>query len=262
MRAILRNIVLQLFGALKRPRPGVHIINSHFVTPHAHEINRDTEIFESYLKYLHGFARFINLEEATERIEKKQIPEDEVLIAFTFDDGFEECYTVIAPLLEKYGVRGAFFINSNYIESSTAYQQEFNKRIATYTKKPMNWQQVIDLHQRGHLIGSHNLDHSNFAELDGKEIERQLSENKKTLEDKLKYSCDYFAWTYGQLQHFPKSALETTQKYHKYIYSGTDYKNYFSYNGQVFNRRHQESFWPKNHIRYFLSVNKKYNNNQ
>ena len=185
-----------------------------------------------------------------------------MLIAFTFDDGFEECYTVIAPLLEKYGARGAFFINANYIESTDEYRKDFNQRIVTYTKNPMTWEQVKDLHQRGHLIGSHNLDHSNFAVLTAKEIECQLSENKKVLEDKLKYSCDYFAWTYGQLQHFSKSALESTQKYHKYIYSGTDYKNYFSYNGRVFNRRHQESFWPKNHISYFLSVNKKYNNIQ
>lgn len=246
-------------GTLKKPKPGVHIINSHYVTPKVVDIVRDTKVFEDYLQYLNNFATFITLEEATKRIIESNIPNDKVLIAFTFDDGFEECYSIIAPLLEKHNTRGAFFINANYIGSSEDYKNDFNKRVAIQTKKPMSWQQIIDLHKRGHLIGSHNLDHANFAELSLKEIEFQLLENKKILEEKLNYSCDYFAWTYGQLQHFPDSALELTLKYHPYIYSGTNYKNYFSFKGKVLNRRHQEAFWPNKHNRYFLAVNKKYN---
>ena len=123
----------------------------------------------------------------------------------------------------------------------------------------MSWNQVIDLHKRGHLIGSHNLDHTNFAELSLEEIEFQLKRNKEILEEKLDYKCEYFAWTYGQLHHFSTEALEVTEKYHKYIFSGTNYKNYFSHNGRVLNRRHQEANWPKSHIKYFLSFHKKYN---
>ena len=179
--------------------------------------------------------------------------------AFTFDDGFEECYTIIAPLLEKYNCRGTFFINANYIESNLEYQDDFNKRIAISSKKPMSWNQVIDLHKRGHIIGSHGLDHYNFRELEPNEIENQIKKNKQILEDKLNYKCDYFAWTYGKRQHFSIKALEITEKYHKYIFSGTNYKNYFSYNGRVLNRRHHEANWPKSHIKYFLSYYKKYN---
>lgn len=246
-------------GTLKRPKPGVHIINSHYVTPHKVDIVKDTEIFNDYLQYLRQFATFITLEEATKRILDNNIPDDEVLIAFTFDDGFEECCTIIAPLLEKYDCRGAFFINANYIESSKNYQKKFNKRISIYTKKPMTWHQVSQLHERGHLIGSHNLDHTNFAELSPMDIEYQLQENKRMLEQKLDYICDYFAWTYGQLKHFPANALRITQNYHAFIFSATDYERYFSYDGKAINRRHQEAFWPKAHNRYFLANYKNYN---
>lgn len=244
-------------GRLKKPQPGIHIINSHYVTPNFVNLDRDIKIFDNYLTYLNKWAQFITLEEATERILKKDIPSQEVLIAFTFDDGFEECYTVIAPLLEKYNTRGAFFINGNYIESTQDYQNLFHQRVTSKTKKPMNWEQVKELHEKGHLIGSHNLDHTNFADLNDDEIETQVKVNKLILELKLNFQCEYFAWTYGQIENFPDNALQIVKKYHSYIFSGTNYKEYHSLNREVINRRHQEAFWPYTHNKYFLSINKK-----
>jgi peptidoglycan/xylan/chitin deacetylase (PgdA/CDA1 family) len=257
MRSVLRNIFLKVAGTIKYAEAGVHIINSHFVTPHLVDLKRDAQIFDDFLNYLQSFSSFITLEEATNIILSNFIPTNKVLVAFTFDDGFEECHSVIAPLLEKYNTRGAFFINANYIESDKNYQLDFNKRINTYTKSPMKWSQVVDLHNKGHLIGSHTLDHVNMTDLNEKELDFQLKKNKQILEEKLDFNCEYFAWTYGQLQHFPINALKATQKYHKYIYSGTNYKKYFSYDGQVLNRRHIEAYWPKSHVKYFLSTNKK-----
>ncbi|WP_352421865.1 polysaccharide deacetylase family protein [Proteiniphilum sp.] len=257
MRAFLRDNYLKLMGSIKKPQPGIHIINSHYVTPSVVDYKRDAEIFERYLRFLRSIGDFITLEEATRRIFAKDFPNDKVLISFTFDDGFEECYGIIAPLLEKFNTKGTFFINANYIDSYDRYQEQFHQRVNTYTKNPMTWEQVENLHERGHLIGSHNFDHVDFSELSSNDVEFQLRENKKILEQKLDYQCEYFAWTYGQLRHFPENALKITKKYHKYIFSGTNYKFYSSLDGEVINRRHIESFFPKSYIRYFLSHKKK-----
>lgn len=257
MRTLFRKLFLQLFGSLAKPKPGIHIINGHFVAPNVPSL-LDKNIYESFILYLLDMGcTLIPFNEATEQIYKKKILRKKCMVAFSYDDGFEECYTTIAPLLEKYNCNAAFFINANYIESNEIYQTNFRQRINTFTKKPMTWEQVKELHQRGHIIGSHTLDHVNMAELNIKEMDFQLKENKYLLEKKLNYNCDYFAWPYGQLHHFPKTALEQTQKYHKYIFSATNYQHYFSLNEQVINRRHIEAFWPKSHIKYFLSVQKK-----
>ena len=240
MRLILRNIWLNVFAIFKKPKAGIHIINSHYVTPDILSQKKDFNNFENYLKYLNKFGDFINVDEATSRILNKDITRDKTLISFTFDDGYEECYTIIAPLLEKYNCRGAFFINANYIESDRDYQSQFNCRTLRFTKRPMNWKQIKDLHKRGHLIGSHGLDHFDFGKLTAKEIEYQIKQNKKILENKLNYNCDYFAWTYGNFKNFLEHAFNFVKKHHKYIFSGTNYKNYFSYHGEVINRRHIE----------------------
>lgn len=260
MRALIRDLFLRVAGTFRKITPGIHIINSHFVTPHRVDIRLDYQIFEKFLKNLQKHGKLISVSHATESLASGNIPTNETLIALTFDDGFEECYTIIAPLLEKYGCKGAFFINANYIDSDENYQEAFNNRIATFTKKPMSWQQVVDLHNRGHIIGSHNLDHLNFSELSREEINFQLKKNKEILEEKLQYDCEYFAWTYGQFIHFPEHALIETQKLHKYIFSGTDYKNYFSFAGAVINRRHLEANWKCSHVRFFLSCKKQLSN--
>lgn len=259
MREKLRDLFLRFMGSVKSPEPGVHIINSHFISPDKVDVKKDTADYERFLSFLSKTCRFISVEEAASRINAGVIPTDEVLVAFTFDDGFEECYTVVAPLLEKFNTKGAFFINANYISSGDDYQKQFNDRTLTYTKLPMTWEQVKELHNRGHLIGAHTLDHVDLTKLTEEEIVFQLAENKKILEKYLNYDCEYFAWTFGRMQFFSENILEVALNYHKYIFSATNYKQYFSFSGKVINRRHIEAFWPKSHIRYFLSSKKQYN---
>lgn len=255
MRAFIRDIFLNMMGVFSSPAQGVHILNLHYITKESSK-PEDYKIFERFIAYLNAFATFISLEDAEKKIKDTENPITDCFIAFTFDDGFEECYTMIAPILEKYNTRGAFFINANYIESNVSYQNEFNNRISVYTKKPMNWKQVIDLHERGHIIGSHTLDHYNMSSLNNEELKYQVEENKKQIEEKLKSHCHTFAWPYGQMKDFSKEAQLIVEKHHTSIYSGTNYRYNFSRDASILNRRHVEPYWSKRHIKYFLSKEK------
>ena len=254
-RNLLRKTYLDLFGKFSKPVNGVHILNSHFITPYLVD-DSHTRIFESFIKYLKSKTKIVDIDTSLELIENSKSL-DCPHVSFTFDDGFEECSTLISPILKSNNIKAAFFINANYVESNELYMSKFNDRIQTYTKKPMNWSQIENLLNDGHIIGSHSLDHFDFGKISKKEINFQLQSNKEILENKLNYKCDYFAWTYGQFQNFPKNALNIALKYHKYIFSATNHRNYFSYDGKVINRRHIEPFWNTNHIDYFLSKKSK-----
>jgi peptidoglycan/xylan/chitin deacetylase (PgdA/CDA1 family) len=258
MRNFLRNYYLNLIGSLDKPSPGIHILNAHFVKNGKIDATF-SETYNAYLQYLARHCRLTRFEDATSAILRNDIPSDECCIAFSYDDGFEECASIITPILEEFGCNGAFFINSNYIDGNSSYIKGFNNTVGAIEKAPMSWGQIIKLHNNGHIIGSHLLDHFNMASLSNDELELQLITNKKKLETVLNYECNYFAWPFGQFQHLTEDALKLTENHHKYIFSGTNYKNYFSFNGRAINRRHIESFWPENHINYFLSTKKKYN---
>ena len=74
---------------------------------------------------------------------------DDIKVDFTFDDGGKSFATVVAPVLEKYGLRGIFFISAKYIETETF----------------ISFDQIVELKRRGHIIGSHRNSHPNLAKL-------------------------------------------------------------------------------------------------
>ncbi|HZJ08544.1 MAG TPA: polysaccharide deacetylase family protein, partial [Trueperaceae bacterium] len=63
--------------------------------------------------------------------------------ALTFDDGGKSAITVIAPLLESLGWRGHFFVATDMIGQPTFLSAD----------------EVLELHRRGHVIGSHSASH-------------------------------------------------------------------------------------------------------
>jgi Predicted xylanase/chitin deacetylase len=254
IRYYLRDIYLRIAGSFSNPTSGIYILNSHFVSP-------VEPCYEKYCEFL-GFLRrncdFIRIEDAVNIIKNKEISKD-CLLSFTFDDGFEECHSIIAPALEEFKTNAAFFINANFINGDTEYKENFTNRILeTPGKTPMNWKQIKDLQKRGHIIGSHTLDHVNMNSKNYELINLQLSENKRQIEYYTNHPCEFFAYPFGELKHINNDTLKLAEKYHKVIFSATNYKKYFSFNGRVLNRRHIESWWPQSYINYFLSAKRKY----
>lgn len=84
--------------------------------------------------------------------QKNNLGKDHVV--FTFDDGGKSFYSLIAPILEKYGYKGLFFISTKYIGDSTFLNEE----------------EIKDLFKRGHIIGSHAHTHEHLYDLSDEEV--------------------------------------------------------------------------------------------
>ncbi|MDQ9094041.1 polysaccharide deacetylase family protein [Pseudoalteromonas haloplanktis] len=232
-------------------------MNGHFLS---REINNEPAKFRRLLNKLNKEVDFINIEKAVELISSGKATEvKKTLLAFTFDDGFDDCYYSLAPVLEEYGINACFFINPNFVAGSKEYIKNFViNTVSTPNKRPMDWEQITNLKDRGFVIGSHTKDHVRLSELDDHDIKCQVEDSKYIIEKKLGIKCEYFAWPYGQFKDITEKALIIVEEHHKYVFSGCDYKNYFSYEGKVFNRRHFEACWSFNELKYFLSFTRKY----
>lgn len=261
LRKILRNSFLSIMGRFSKPSPYIHILNGHMVDWN-HDNNADGKRFGELLANLHKECDFINVEDAVRKIvnhESVQRP----TIAFTFDDGWRDCYTQIAVQLEKYGVNAMFFINPNFANAADNNDLNYIENFTVNTTKspgkyPMTWAQIIELKNRGFKFGAHTLDHYCINDNNIAELEHQIGDCKTVIEEKLGIVCDYFAFPYGRLDHANPKSIDIACKYYKYVFSQSDYKHYFSYKGKVINRRHFEPFWPVSHVNYFLSKNKSY----
>ncbi|UCB56885.1 MAG: polysaccharide deacetylase family protein [Candidatus Omnitrophota bacterium] len=103
-------------------------------------------------------------------------------LILSFDDGEESGYTTIAPLLEKYGFRGSYFI------------------VAGWINKPgyMTEDQIRQLHKRGHGIYSHSMTHPFFTRISEAEIMSELRESKECLEKILGQEVKCFSLPTGE----------------------------------------------------------------
>ena len=81
-------------------------------------------MFRRLLNSLVRECRLIRIEEAVDRITKGDLPA-EPCVAFTFDDGFEEHYNGIAPVLEEFGINAAFFILPGFIGGDEEYRDHY-----------------------------------------------------------------------------------------------------------------------------------------
>ena len=89
-------------------------------------------------------------------------------VIFSFDDGGISFLTDAAPILEKYGKKGLFFISTMFIG----------------TKGFLTKEQVRELESRGHIVGSHSHSHPhNMAALTDAEIDEEWRESCAVLQD-------------------------------------------------------------------------------
>lgn len=96
----------------------------------------------------------------------RQLTENDVI--FTFDDGGESFLTIAAPILEKYGHRGVFFITTQYLGNPGFLTER----------------QVLELYSRGHVLGSHTHTHPvNISKESKKEIEDEWRTSIKILSE-------------------------------------------------------------------------------
>ncbi len=73
-------------------------------------------------------------------------PIPDKLVVLTFDDSKASHYTVVRPLLKKYGFGATFFITEGFT-------------FRTNKKDYLTWDQIGELHRDGFEIGNHTRDH-------------------------------------------------------------------------------------------------------
>ena len=138
--------------------------------------------FEAHMKALadSGYHSISPDEYYNYLVFNKTLPEKPIMI--TFDDSRTEHATIGAPVMEKYGFKGVFFIMT-----------------ITYNKKNyMTTDQIASLAKAGHSIGLHSWDHTRATKYDNDSIlNKNIIEPRKKLEEIIGQPVNYFAYPYG-----------------------------------------------------------------
>jgi len=146
--------------------------------------------FESQMKYLkeNGF-HVISLDQLLDFIDYKE-PIPEKSVAITFDDAWGSIYDIAFPVLKKYGFPATFFIYTDFIGGG----------------KAMSWDQIQTLSEQGFDIQCQTKTHRNLTtrkknesfEEYFKALIMEIDYPNTLMEKKLKKTCKYLAYPYGE----------------------------------------------------------------
>ncbi|MGB4399839.1 MAG: polysaccharide deacetylase family protein, partial [Daejeonella sp.] len=102
-------------------------------------------------------------------------------IMLTFDDTKLDQWTVALPEMKKYGFKGVFFIMTVSLGRPNYLSRE----------------QVKQMSDAGHVIGSHTYDHQNVKKYQGEDWVTQIEKPTKTLQEVTGKDIKYFAYPFG-----------------------------------------------------------------
>ncbi|WP_259473380.1 polysaccharide deacetylase family protein [Clostridium estertheticum] len=120
------------------------------------------------------------------------IPRKSVVI--TFDDGYDNNYTAMFPVLKKYKFKATIFVISSLIDVHS---------------NMLTSKQLIEMDKYGIDIESHTAHHDNLKLISKDNQLKTLIQSKKHLEKILNKKINFFAYPYGGLN---KNAIESLKE--------------------------------------------------
>lgn len=116
-------------------------------------------------------------------------------VILTFDDGYADFYTHAAPLLRKHRLPATVFLPTDYIGRSNSWPGQ----PGWVKEEPlMSWEQIGELAQAGMDFGSHTVSHPDLTALPPEQVERELAESKRQIEQRTGREVAHFCYPYGK----------------------------------------------------------------
>ena len=131
-------------------------------------------------------------------------------IVCTFDDGYKSLTNDALEILKKQGFTATVFVCTGLIGKVNSWNNK-----DAILREHLDINDINLLIKEGWEVASHGVYHKNLLKLSDVEIEYELLESKKALNQIVGY-CDTYAYPYGAYNKFIRRCVE---KYYKYAFT-------------------------------------------
>lgn len=163
----------------------------------------------------HLAERFVPLDRPMlERFFAGSLTLDRPGVVVCFDDGNRNTYDVAAPLLERHGMRGWYFVVAGTLDPAfTDGIEGLPRRFA------MTPDQLRDLHARGHTVGSHGYAHLNLGTVPRDRLVREVVGSREVIERAIGAPVDAFCYPFGTPDSFSPEAQALVQTTYRFAFN-------------------------------------------
>ncbi|WP_293265535.1 polysaccharide deacetylase family protein [Neptunomonas sp.] len=156
-----------------RPR----VLMYHSISNDVSDLAVSVSKFEQQLKWLKARGyRFVTVSELFEMGAQSKV------VALTFDDGFEDNYTNMFPVLQRYNAKASIYLAPDI------------SSIDKLTDEQVKIMQASGLCE----FGAHTMSHVNLSHLDDEQAKWEIEQSKTTVENLTQEKCRTFAYPFGR----------------------------------------------------------------
>lgn len=252
LRRALRHVLLTVLSTVNYKKtaealavPRVQNLYFHFMP------ETEIESFRKLIKRLKQEHTFISYSEGIKQI---YLGENErPYLTISFDDGFASNLRA-AQVLNDEGISACFFVCPEKVGLSRERMlAEFPGEIRN-EERMMDWDEIKELREAGHEVGSHTLSHRILSDLSLDEARHEIVASKRELEIRVG-AVKHFAWPRGQFHHFRPELIDSVfdAGYESCASAvrGSHTGSMPSGRGCI-RRENTETGWPLGHILYLI----------
>ena len=132
---------------------------------------------------------------------KDEVPANHILL--TFDDGYDDLYKELFPLVVEHGYTPVIYLVADRIGASNVWDQESGLR----ARNLLTAEQIREMQKYGVEFGSHTLTHPYLPNVSDAQLRREVRDSKHRLEDMLGAEVTSFAYPFGGVDRRVRSAV-------------------------------------------------------
>lgn len=225
--------------------------------PYYHHVFEDERKgFARQVAYLKSQGDIISLDQAVAMINNTEKINGRYF-CITFDDGLRSCYTNAVPILLDYDVTAAFFIIINYTgdDDHTRITSPLYDGMK-FRFEYLTWEECRQMILKGMIIGSHTLSHKKLAELSAEQVQHDMTDSKRIIEQKVGAKCLYYAcpWgTPGKSFDEHREPFIARMSGYKALLTTTRGRNVSGQDPFALQRDHLYANWSTMQLRYFMN---------